>query len=195
MGNNLDRPTLEQHVKIGQAVKDYRAALTKFMNLTCLAGHAPGKFLYAKEQNKLCHLFNLGAVEQIKSRLEDVMFEDYPWLSNDAFGVYYHDDEKMTLYKLYKAAGKKYEPETSELPEIKSLDDYEPATVDDVLRCADDFDKWLDHFTDRVVDECSYTSQEGSWLDNLQHTHREIAEMMRDAVLHELNQDKQGGTL
>ncbi len=191
MGKQLDRPTLEQHVKIGQAVKDYRAALDRFMNQTCM-GKAPGNFLYAKEVDKLCTLYNMGIVEMIKSRLEDVMFADFPWLSNDAFGVYYHDDEKMTLYKLHKTAGKKYEIDNGEIPEIKKLEDYEPPTVDEVFECADDLDKLVDHFTDRIVDECAYTSRESYWLDNLQFTHREIAEMMRDAVMREIEQQKDG---
>lgn len=192
MSKQLDRPTLEQHVKIGQAVKDFRDALSKLMDLTCMA-KAPGNFLYAKEVNKLCMLYNTGIVEMIKSRLEDVMFADFPWLSNDAFGVYYHDDEKMTLYKLYKTAGKKYEISSGdELPEIKTLADFKPPTVSEVFECANDLDKWVDHFTDRIVDECAYTSQESYWLDNLQFTHREIAEMMCDAVMCEIEQQKDG---
>lgn len=192
MSNRLDRPTLEQHVKIGQAKKDFHRALRRFMDLTCTI-KAPGHFLYAKETDKLCDLHNVGIVDLVCSRLEDVMFKDYPWLSNDAFGVYYHDDEKMTLYELYKTAGKKYELDKNKLPEIKSFADYEPPKVDDVLEIADNFDKWLDHFTDRVVDECSYTSQESFWLDNLQHTHREIAEMMRDAVMNEIKGQNNDG--
>lgn len=190
MSRKLDRPTLEQHVKIGQAKKDFKNALSRFMNLTCMT-KAPGQFLYAKEQDKLCNLYNVGDVDLICSRLEDVMFADFPWLSNDAFGVYYHDDEKMTLYKLHKTAGKKYEPEKDELPKIEPVS-FDPLTIEDVLRCADNFDKWTDHFTDRITDECAYTSQESYWIDNLQSTHREIAEMMRDAVMYEIGQRMEG---
>ena len=191
MGKQLDRPTLEQHVKIGQAGKDYQNALQRFMDLTCTL-KAPGSFLYAKEIDKLCSMHNMGTVGLICSRLEDVMFADFPWLSNDAFGVYYHDDEKMTLYKLYKSAGKKYELGGIKLAPIEEIS-FEPPTIDDVFKCADDFDKWTDHFTDRIVDECAYTSQESSWLDNLQHTHREIAEMMRDAVMNEIKGQNDDG--
>lgn len=195
MGKQLDKPTLEQHVKIGQAKKDYKNALSRFMNLTCTV-KAPGCFLYAKEQDKLCNLANVGPVDMICSRLEDVMFADFPWLSNDAFGVYYHEDEKMTLYKLYKAAGKKYEVKDGELPEIKTLaeilEERKPPTVDDVFKIAERNDKWVDHFTDRIIDECEYSGSEDYWIEHLMHSHREIAEMMRDAVMREIEQQKDG---
>ena len=180
----LDRPTLAQHVEIGQAAKNLRNALDKFMNLTCM--RKDGKvFLYAKEADKLCRLYNQGAVELIKSRLEDVMFADYKWLSNDAFGVYYHDDEKMTLYRLYKESGKempKPDDENASIPPWESLGAYTPPTFEDVLECADENDRWLDHFTDRVLDDLPFTAQESFWMDWMQHTHREIAEMARDAL-------------
>ena len=52
-----------------------------------------------------------------------------------------------------------------------------------VMECADMYDEWVDKLTDRFLDEMpSYTSEEASHIDNLIRTHREIAEMMLDAV-------------
>ncbi|MBR2804127.1 MAG: hypothetical protein IKE20_03145 [Eggerthellaceae bacterium] len=103
--SKLGRPSLEQHVEIGQAIKDYRHALDRVMKLTCEGGQG---FLYVKEQGKLCRLFNDGPLEMIKSRLEGVMFADHPWLTNDATSVYYQDDERADADELRekaKAAG------------------------------------------------------------------------------------------
>lgn len=188
MGRKLDKPTLAQHVKIGQAIKDYRIALNRVIELT--SGRNGCNCLYAKEADKLCNLFNFGALESIKSRLEDVMFHDFPWLSNDAFSVYYHDDEQLTLYWLYKKSGREYKPtDDYVLPTISNMDLAKPPTIEDVMQCAETFDRWTDHFADRIINECGYSSQESYWMDNLQHTHKEIAEMMRDAVMHEVGEN------
>ena len=99
MPRKTHRPTLEQHVEIGNAIKDYRSALLHVINIT-------SPFLLAKETDKLVSFFNYGATESIKSELEDIMFTDYPWLTNDALSVYYHDDERTDAAALMDLAHK-----------------------------------------------------------------------------------------
>ena len=98
MPKKKERPTLAEHVAIGQAIKDVDKALQRVLNLA-------SPYLTTKEIDKLMDMTS-GALRKgnvllsIQSRLEDEMFADYPWLTNEAIGVYYHDDEEMTAHKL-----------------------------------------------------------------------------------------------
>ena len=87
------RPTLEQHVEIGQAIKDYRFAFAKVLRLV-------SPFVLARTQDKLCQQFNFGPIELIRSELEDAMFYDFPWLSDAALSVYYGEEECVSADEL-----------------------------------------------------------------------------------------------
>ena len=98
MPKKKEQPTLAEHVAIGQAIKDVDKALRRVLNLA-------RPYLTAKEIDKLMNMTS-GALRKgnvllsLQSRLEDVMFDSYPWLTDDAISVYFHDDEEVTAYSL-----------------------------------------------------------------------------------------------
>ncbi len=89
-------PTLAEHVAIGQAIKDADRSIHALLKLS-------EPYLTQKERNKLMDMC-AGSLKSVlcsmQSRLEDVMFDSYPWLTHEAIGVYYRDDVQMTAYKL-----------------------------------------------------------------------------------------------
>jgi len=97
MPRSTVRPTLEEHVEIGQAIKDYRKALSRVMKLM-------SPFLLATENSKIGNQFNFGPIEKVKSKLEDVMFQDFPYLTHDATKVYYNEDERADAAELMRLA-------------------------------------------------------------------------------------------
>lgn len=56
--------------------------------------------------------------------------------------------------------------------------------IEEVLKAADIRDEWVDEITDRFIDDMpAYSSREAALIDNLIHSHREIAQFMRRAIL------------
>ena len=52
-----------------------------------------------------------------------------------------------------------------------------------MLEAADMYDEWVDELTDRFIEEMpSYSSRECYRMDNLMHSHRQVAEMMLEAT-------------
>lgn len=93
--------TLEEHVEMGQLIKD-----------ACNAVRAVRKYgeehnmLKAKDVDRLIKQEYAPALTGIRSRLDDEMFHDHPYLTNDAFNVYYHDDDVVTVDELLEAVHK-----------------------------------------------------------------------------------------
>lgn len=95
MPRKKPRPTLEEHVEIGQAVKDFSRALEKLILLA-----AP--FITKREQQKLTSVDT--SLSVFRSDMEDAMFHDFPYLTNDAFVVYYHNDDRADADELMRLA-------------------------------------------------------------------------------------------
>ena len=94
--------TLEEHVEMGQAIKDAINAIRNVLD----TGERLG-MLKAKEIDRLCTAaYRNPAFYRLQSRLEDEMFYDYPKLTNDAISVYYHEDERADADKLRSLARK-----------------------------------------------------------------------------------------
>lgn len=93
--------TLEEHVQMGQLIKD-----------ACNAVRAVRKYgeehdmLYAKDVDRLIRQEHAPALTNLRSRLDDEMFHDHSYLTNDAFDVYYHDDDVVTVDELLEAVRK-----------------------------------------------------------------------------------------
>jgi hypothetical protein len=92
--------TLEEHVEMGQAIKDAINAIRNVLD----TGERLG-VLRAKEIDRLCAAaYRNPAFSRLQSRLEDEMFKDNPWLTNDAISVYYHEDERADADELRRLA-------------------------------------------------------------------------------------------
>lgn len=50
--------------------------------------------------------------------------------------------------------------------------------LDCILSIANDYDKWVDHFTDRVLENLPCTARENAWMENLMFSHKEIFDMV-----------------
>ena len=95
--------TLEEHVEMGQSIKDAINAIRNVLDV----GERLG-VLRAKEIDRLlAAAYRNTALMKLQSRLEDEMFHDYTWLTDDAFNVYYHENERADADELRKLAGKK----------------------------------------------------------------------------------------
>ena len=89
--------TLEEHVEMGQAIKDVINATRHVLEVGTRLD-----VLTAKEQDRLIAAINNNRALAVRCPLEDKMFADLPWLTNDAFNVYYHTDERADAAKLRK---------------------------------------------------------------------------------------------
>ena len=92
MAKNTPTPTLEEHVEIGRLIKVHRNAIREILGYS--------KYFRTADTDRLLKLLNLGPVDRLKSDLEERMLEDFPWLTDDALSVYYHDDEEVTAERL-----------------------------------------------------------------------------------------------
>ena len=95
--------TLDEHVLMGQTIKDAVNAVRKVLEVG-----EQLDVLQAKDTDRLiATIYRNPAFEKLRCRLDDQLFTDCPWLTNDAFSVYYHDDERASANKLRQLAGRK----------------------------------------------------------------------------------------
>ena len=83
MSNKSRRPiSIDEHREMGKRIKRAQHAILDVLQYS--------RHFYAKENDKMVRAINnLGL---LKSRLEDVMFRDHPYLTNSVgFAVYYGD--------------------------------------------------------------------------------------------------------
>lgn len=94
--------TLEEHVMMGQAIKDAVIAIRKVLqlgqDLDVLTAREVDRLIAAADHNP--------ALEKLRCRLDDQLFDDCPWVTNDAFDVYYHENEQADANELRKLAGR-----------------------------------------------------------------------------------------
>ena len=93
---NNKRHTLEEHVEMGQLIKD-----------ACNTLYAIVKFgkehdmIKPKDNERLMRQYSFSpAIEKLRCRLDDELFADCPWLTNDAFSVYYDNEKRVTVEEL-----------------------------------------------------------------------------------------------
>lgn len=103
MGRNQTHLTLEEHVLMGQTIKDAIKAVRKILEV----GSELGALETRDVDRLIATIHRNPAFERLRCRLDDQLFEDCPWLTNEAFSVYYHDDDKADANKLRIDAGRR----------------------------------------------------------------------------------------
>jgi len=93
--------SLEEYVVMGQLIKNANNAIAAILDYD-----KEHNMLVTKDIDRLIKQKNAPALANIRSRLDDKMFVDHPYLTNDAFSVFYHDDETVTADELREAANK-----------------------------------------------------------------------------------------
>jgi len=85
MGNTRRKPTsMQEHYEIAAAIRDAESAVLHLLGYT--------RCFYANEDKRLCKTLN--SLSMIKSRMEEEMFRDHPFLPREWTDFYYGSQEE-----------------------------------------------------------------------------------------------------
>ena len=97
--------SLEEHVQMGQLIKNVYKAIDEVIEFG-----RQHDMMNSKHYERLYKMRGSRALYGLQSNLDDEMFRDCPYLTNDAFGVYYHEDETVTAEYLRDCVDKARKP-------------------------------------------------------------------------------------